>query len=224
MLVMACSFCANTQLHQRWWQLGAVGAASFVLLVELAVASGSLKALSSPRRVVVHALLALALAGGLFAALTAPVLGGLAFVAVLTVRALVVAAFTLRSDPVVVSVRLGAAVVALGACLLLNLPANRSRDELVTLLTATPFHFDRSSWAFSRLEADEGLVEVEQRLGRLRADDPKTLVTLELHRQLGGAPARRSALCDALHARSRDERLAQRLELVCEKPPRDAAF
>ncbi|MER2564526.1 MAG: hypothetical protein ABTQ32_27595 [Myxococcaceae bacterium] len=215
MLVTACSFCANTQLHQRWWQLGAVGAASFVLLIELAVASGSLKALSSLRRVVVHALLALALVGGVLAALTAPVLGGLVFLSVLAVRALAVAAFTLRSDPVAVSARLGAAVVALGASVLLNLPANRSRDELVTLLTATPFHFDKRSWAFTRLETDEGLGEVEARLEHLRADDPKALVTLELHQQLGGAPARRIPLCLALAARPPDERLAPRLDLVC---------
>lgn len=216
-MVLACSFCANTQLHQRWWQLGSVSAASMVLLVELVVASVGLKALPSPLRFVLNGLVVAALVLGVIGGLTAPVLGGFAFVMVLAVRALVVAAFTLRKDPFVVSVRLAVTAAALVACVFINVPANRSRDELVTLLTATPFRFERSSWAFTQLEAEsaQGLAEVEQRLERMTAEDSKAVVTLELHQQLGGEAARRSALCSRLVAREHDERLAQRIERVC---------
>jgi len=198
-----------------------------VLIIELVVASGGLKTLPAPLKLVLNGLIGGALVAGLFGGLTAPVLGGLAFLAVLCVRALVVAAFGWRRDPLMVGVRLGVTVAALGACVLINVPANRSRDELVSLLTATPFRFERSSWAFTQLEADsaQGLAEVEQRLERLSVEDSKTVVTLELHQQLGGEATRRSALCSRLIAREHEERLAQRIERVCvvAREPRPAA-
>ncbi len=214
---MACNLCANTQLHQQWWQLGSVGAATLVMVLELVVSSGGLKALPAPLRLGLNGLIGVALVLGMVGGLTAPVLGGLAFLGVLCVRALLVAAFGWRRDRQLVAVRLGLTVAALVACVFINVPANRSRDELVTLLTATPFQFDRSSWAFTQLEAEsaQGLAEVERRLERLSEEDSKTVVTLELHQQLGGESYRRSSLCSRLVAREHEERLAQRIERVC---------
>lgn len=216
--LLACSFCANTQLHQQWWQLGSVSTAAVVLVIELLVARGDLEALARAQRLVLNGLVGAALVVGALGALTAPVLGGFAFVVLLFLRALAVAGFTVRQRPRMVALRLGVTAAALATCVFIKLPANRSRDELVTLLTATPFRFERSSWAFTRLEAEgsDGLAEVEQRLDALKADDSKALVTLELHQQLGGPAARRGALCSRLVASEHDEQRLLRIERVCE--------
>lgn len=219
-LVLACNFCANNQLHQRWWLLGAVSLASLVLVVELVVAMRTLESAPSPLRFGLNGLIGVALLVGAIGSLTAPVLGALAFLSVLTVRALVVAGVTLRKHPRAVNLRLAVTSAALVVCVLLSVPASRSRDELVTLLTGTPYQFDQRSWAFTQLEADDGLAEVEQRLERLNAQDPRAVVTLELHQQLGGLPARRSALCSGLSAEPRAS-VAQRIERVCGNDQRD---
>ena len=219
MLPIACTLCANNQLHQRWWELGAVAAASLVLLLELVVPNPALKALSPPRRFALNGLVGVAVAAGLWGSLTAPVLGGPGFLSVLGLRALLVGAFTVRGHARTVAQRLTVTALALTICVLIKVPANRAPDELVGLLTGTPFRFEEQSWALTQLKAEgaDGLAEAEKRLDALSAEDLRgsAIVTLELHQQLGGSPDRRSASCDRLVTREHDEQLALRLERVC---------
>lgn len=217
MVVLACNLCANNQLHQRWWELGAVLPASLVLLIEVLVSNSTLSECSKPIRSSLHGLVGVAVIVGLWGSLTAPILGGLAFIAILAARTVLVATLTLRQRGV--AQRLTITVVALAICVLIKVPANRSPDELVTVLIGTPFHFDEQSWAFKQLQSEgvDGLAEAEKRLDELRAEDlrARTVVTLELHQQLGGSPARRLAPCARIALKELDETLAPRIARVC---------
>jgi hypothetical protein len=220
LMVLACSLCANTQLHQRWWELGAVAPASLVLLVEGLLSNSTLKSLPSPLRIALHGLIGLALVAGVWGSLTAPILGGVGFITLLALRSGLVVALTVRRRPRAVLSRLVVTLVALGGCLLMQAPVNRPPDELVSLLTATPFHFDEQSWALSQLKAQgpDGLAAVERRLDDLREGDPRrgVLVTLELQQHLGGSPARRAVACARFAASGeRDEQLNPRIAHAC---------
>lgn len=211
--------CANTQLHQTWWALGAVTPALAVLLLEAVVALRVRPTRGWPLAATVTLLLLglLVVACGLF---VAPALGGLALVTLLTVRAGLRGAATWSQAPREVPLRLGALLIALGACGLSQRPSRRDPDELVRLLTATPYVFSDDSWALEELQRrrDEALPLVEARLESLRqgAGQRQLVVALELHQRLGGAQERRTASCvQAAASPAQEDSVTARRWRVC---------
>jgi hypothetical protein len=213
----ACSLCANTQLHQEWWVLGAVSPLVFVLCLEAVLARPRLEA--GWPRMLARGLLLLGVGAAVAGGMVAPVLSGVALAVALWVRALVVAGATLRSAPRLVPLRMGLLLVAMGVNVAWQAPPQRNTEELVRLLSATPYRLEPGTWALEEVRRRaEALTVTEQRLANLEADASprRVLVLLDLQRELGGALSGRASHCARIReAAQRDEGLAPVVGRVC---------
>lgn len=214
----ACSLCANTQLHQQWWVLGAVPPLLFALCLEAVLARPRLEA--GVPRMLTRGLLALGVGAAVAGVMVAPVLGGVALTVALGSRALVVAGATLRSAPRAVALRMGLLLVVLCLTIAAVAPPLRNTEELVQLLSATPYRFEPGTWVLGEVRhRAEALRLTEERLASLQADAPprRVLVLLELQRELGGAMTGRASHCERIReAAKRDEGLAPAIARVCD--------